>query len=332
MTTIGRRWTGILSGLCMIVLILDSKTALTGAKDGLMLCLNAVIPALFPFIIISAIFNSNIIGRKIKFLRPLCKMCGIPAGCESVLLLGLIGGYPVGAQTVYDAYRGNCIDAPTAKRILGFCNNAGPSFIFGILSTQFSTKGLVWIIWLIHIISALFVGAVLPNKQDTVSSLSNVTAITLSKAMENALKVLASICGWVILFRIIISFFNCWFSWLLPVPWQVAIAGILELTNGCCTLSTLPSESLQFVICCCLLSFGGFCVFLQTLSVTKELRGGLHFYGKILQTTVSFILACILQPLLFSGDNRVPLPYLCVGILCFILFLYFLHRKKVVAL
>lgn len=332
MTRDRRLWTGILSGLCMIVLILDSRTALAGAKDGTMLCLNAVIPALFPFLIISAIFNSNIIGRRIKILRPLCKMCGIPNGCESVLLLGLIGGYPVGAQTVYDAYRENSIDAPTAKRILGFCNNAGPSFIFGILSTQFQTKGLVWIIWLVHIISALFVGAVLPNKQAAASNLSKVTPISLSKAMDNALKVLASICGWVILFRIIISFFSHWFIWLLPTPWQVTIAGILELTNGCCGLSALATESLRFVICSCLLSFGGICVLLQTLSVTKELGNGMYFYGKIIQTMVSFILSCLLQPLLFSDNNRMPLPCLFIGILSLILFLCFLHHKKVVAL
>ena len=36
--------------LGMIVLILDSKTALSGCREGVTLCLNVVIPSLFPFL------------------------------------------------------------------------------------------------------------------------------------------------------------------------------------------------------------------------------------------------------------------------------------------
>lgn len=40
---------GLPVALGMLLLVLDSKTALLGAKEGVMLCLSSVIPALLPF-------------------------------------------------------------------------------------------------------------------------------------------------------------------------------------------------------------------------------------------------------------------------------------------
>ena len=37
------------AALGMLVLILDSKTALAGAREGIDLCIRTVIPSLFPF-------------------------------------------------------------------------------------------------------------------------------------------------------------------------------------------------------------------------------------------------------------------------------------------
>ena len=50
-----RRLTGIFSALGFLMLILDSKTAISGAADGVELCLRTVIPALFPFFVVSSV-------------------------------------------------------------------------------------------------------------------------------------------------------------------------------------------------------------------------------------------------------------------------------------
>ncbi len=321
-------WTGIIAFIAMCVLILDAKTGLTGARDGLTLCMNTVIPALFPFFVISAIINSSVTGKKISFLRPLRYLCGIPKGCESLLLLGLLGGYPVGAQAVYNAYESGKINGITARRLLGFCNNAGPSFIFGILSSQFQTQKIVWIIWGIHILSAILVGILLPNKQETAAILTASKPITLPDALEKAVKTTATVCGWVILFRVVCSFFGRWFLQFLPSSFQVVLTGILELTNGCSYLSSIPLESLRFLVCCCMLSFGGLCVTLQTVSVTKELGVGMYLPGKLLQTVLSLVLAAILLPFLYPGENNRLLPFLMTAVIIILLLVLGLYGKK----
>ena len=45
--------TGFAAGAAMLMLILDGRTALTGAAEGIDLCIRTVIPALFPFFVLS---------------------------------------------------------------------------------------------------------------------------------------------------------------------------------------------------------------------------------------------------------------------------------------
>jgi len=108
-------WTGILSAAGLLWMILDTKTAVSGAADGVMLCIRSVIPSLFPFLILSAIMNSVLIGADIPILNGLLRLCGIPKGAGSLLLLGLLGGYPVGAQAVANAYKRGQLSKESAK-------------------------------------------------------------------------------------------------------------------------------------------------------------------------------------------------------------------------
>ena len=54
------------------------------------------------------------------------------------------------------------------------------------------------------------------------------------------------ICGWVVLFRMILAFFDRWFLWLFPAAVRVGIYGVLELANGCCALLMIENEGLMF--------------------------------------------------------------------------------------
>ncbi len=283
----------------MIFLILDSEHALTGAREGLELCCRAVIPSLFPFFVLSILLTNCLRGRPLPLFKPFGKLCGIPEGGESLLAIGLLGGYPVGAQCIYNSYHSGHLSKADAKRLLGFCSNAGPSFIFGILSALFSEARSVWILWLIHIISALLVGMLLPGKSSDRFTGKQAESFTVQHALKQSLHTMGYVCGWIILFRVVTVILNRWFLWLLPSSLQVIIIGMLELTNGCLTLNNVTSESTRFIICAALLAFGGACVGMQTASVCGELGTGMYFPGKILQSIFSVSLAIFVHPFLF---------------------------------
>jgi len=321
-------WVGIFSGLGMLVIILDTKTALTGAHDGISLCLTSVIPALFPFFVLSSMINNVLTGLPLPFLRSIGKLCGIPKGAESLLLLGLMGGYPVGAQAVAEAYRSNKISKRTAERLLGFCSNAGPSFIFGILSSLFSSLKTVLWLWLIHILSALITGFLLPGKENTACTGINTRQTNFSQIIIQSIRVLATVCGWVVLFRILLAFFQRWFLWLLPAAGQCLLMGSLELTNGCCQLDAVSGESTRFLLCCCILTAGGLCVLLQTVGVTGRLGLGLYIPGKLLQTAISLLLASVAQIFLYPAEAVVSLPLFVIPVLVICAVLFGLRAKK----
>ena len=306
-----RRAKSVLSVLfpcaAMLVLILDSKTALLGAQEGLELCIKTVIPALFPFFVISIFLTGSLGGHNVPFFQSICRFCKMPVGAENLLVVGLLGGYPTGAKCIYEAWRKGQISKEDACRCLGFCNNAGPAFIFGMCSALFSMSWVSWVLWAIHILSALLVGHILPQNNPARVTTANTGLTTLSDAMGKAITAILSVCGWVILFRVILAFCQRWFLWLLPGYARSIFEGLLELTNGCNGLTAIESEGHRFILCSAYLALGGLCVALQTASMVGELRIGMYLYGKILQCTISCCLAglfasfyydCLCSPIL----------------------------------
>lgn len=283
----------------MLMLILDGKTALTGAQAGIDLCIRTVIPALFPFFVLSSLLVTGIDGR---WLRPLGKFCRIPNGAEPLLIVGFLGGYPTGAQCVAQAYRSGQLSKNQAQRMLAFCNNAGPSFLFGMVAQMFSNVLHIWLLWGIHIASAILVARIIPAGDLTPASVS-VTRIRLPQALSKAVFTTSLVCGWVILFRIFITFLNRWILWILPNTLQVILIGLLELSNGCCALGSISNNALRFIVCSGLLGFGGICVTMQTRSVTEGLSFKPYLMGKLLQTGISLILAYGVQ---FVFPNPLP--------------------------
>ena len=282
--------------ICLVPLfglaIWRSDLVVSGAKDGISLCLQVIIPAIFPFLFLSMLLCSCWTGMDVAILRPLCRITGIPSSEQSILLFALIGGYPVGAQVVTQSYRNGRITLHQAKRLLAFCNNAGPSFIFGLIGTIFESALAPVLLWLIHIGSALAVGILLPNKRTIAHSAVTGKKENVSQILLRSVKTTGAICGWVVLFRIVIAMIDERIIVQNPVIRAVVI-GCTELSNGCVMLSNITSEPDRFVVASGLLAAGGLCVALQTVSVTDSIGLGCYLPGKLLQICISLVAATI---------------------------------------
>lgn len=312
-------------GIAMVFLILDTKTCLNGAVAGVELCIRTVIPSLFPFLLLSVMVTGSLLTITGPGLRPIGRLCRIPAGAEGLLAVGLLGGYPVGAQCVTQAFREGRISRETAWRMLGFCSNAGPAFLFGMISGAFTTPYTVWFLWGIHILSAILTGILLPGGDRKSILRQSSSPLSPAAALEQSLKTMGSICGWVIIFRVLLAFLQRWVLWLLPTDSVIFISGILELTNGCCALPQLSSEPMRFVVASLFLAFGGLCVWLQTVSVTGSLGTGFYFPGKLLQAAISLTLACVAVPILYPGMHTfIPVSLLSL----FAIGILFLRKKR----
>lgn len=292
----------------LTALILKSETAILAAYDGVILCIRSLIPALLPFLVFSTLLTGTLYGSTQPFLRPVGRLCGMPAGSEVLLLIGLLGGYPSGARCIHQAYQNGQLSRQQAQRLLGFCNNAGPAFIFGIIGGMFQSMAVLWVLWAIHITTAVTVGAALPGKAEAAGKVFvPARPLKVTDAITDAVRALGGICAWVILFRVLLSFLDSLVLKLLPIPLLVLVHGMLELTNGSMALNYIAEPGLRFVISAVILSFGGACVGMQTASMTEKTGTGMYFPGKALQALLSGILGAACVPYLF-GEPVIPVP------------------------
>ena len=287
----------------MLVIIFDSRAAISAAEEGVRLCLETVIPSLFPFFILTVPITQFLWGRKLS--RKFAKRLGVPAGSEGLLLVGMLGGYPMGPKAVASAYQAGCICRQDAKRMLCFSGYAGPAFLFGMAARAFPNTFCIIPIWLIHLSTGIMIAGFLPGKSNRQAVIPQSDS---ASAMNSSLRAMAAVCGWVILFRVLLSFAERWVLWLFPISVQVLFSGIMELTNGILLLSNISSIGCRFTLAAIILGFGGICVAMQTSSVTEDLGIDTYLKGKILQSILSGLLAYAYQFMFFSGGDRWIIP------------------------
>jgi hypothetical protein len=298
-----------------MVLILDGKTVVNGASEGLQLCIRVLIPTIFPFLVICGMVTASM-PDSMSIFRPVGRLLRMPKGAEDLFILGLFSGYPVGAATVFQAYRHNQITKRDAQRLIAFCSNAGPSFIFGIGASLFPHIGYCFILWFVQILSAAIIGIMTAGKPEAINGHRR-DHPHLQHILHNSISTMAAICSWVILFRILISVAERWLLWFFPPDIRILTRGILELANGIVSLAGIESIGKRMLLFSMLLSFGGICVLMQTNSVCQGISVRYYLLGKTAQCALSGLLATLLQFCLPMDQQYFPSPLflcICVGI------------------
>ena len=311
-------------------LLLQPDAAAQAAKNGLLLCGNLIVPALFPFFILSSLLIST--GGAARFGRLLSGVMGIwfhqPGASASALVLGFLGGYPVGAKTVCTLYEEKLCDRTQAEHLLLFCNNAGPAFILGAAgSAVFHSAAMGFLLLAIQIFSALLVGVLFrPARGDTAPTQATTNALRpfsrcLTESVQQAASATVNVCAFVIFFNVVLRLLDCCGLFGLcrrllafchcPDAWQLPLlSGVLELSNGVALLSGTVDGLIPAAF---LLSWGGCSVHCQTLTclTQHDLNLRPYFLGKLFQGCVSAALACLalrFLPLAQRTLNPTQLP------------------------
>lgn len=301
---------GTLAAIGILILILDSKTAANGIREGVTICLQSVVPSLFPFIYLSNILTSSISFQRANKTNRKTSRFPILSEHPGLLLTGYLGGYPVGAQCVAQAYQNRQISRQKAHRLLICCNNPGPAFIFGITGTIFSQRWVPWLLWGIHILSSLLMFLVIPTPPERYANSSEQRNSDCSTNLLQTIRSMAYICGWVTLFKCVIKILRNWCLWLLPEAWEVIICGLLEMTNGCLLLKEINCIGLRFLLCAFFLSFGGVCAVIQTHCVAGGVPCHNYLGSKLLEGVWSLILAYYIQLFLLPSNQQIRISSL----------------------
>ena len=279
-TTIEKKFTTILkitavTSLCAGLLIY-SENCSEGILKGLEFCLKILVPSLFPFMAISSfVVKSGIavtLGKPFKGI--VHKLFGLNSNFAPILLLSMLGGYPVGARGIYQLYKQNLASKAEAERAIMFAVCAGPGFLINFLGiTLYHNKTLGLILLASQIISMIIIGISLnlfDKNNDIYTSdkeLRN-SQISLSNALvdsatESSRGILA-ICIFVVLFS---SFIGMVDSLITDSIFKNLIYIFLEV----CSAVNLLSADSRFELLAFAVGFGGLCVHFQIFSAIGDL-------------------------------------------------------------
>ncbi len=262
-----------------LVLILILPSAVTeGAKSGLMLCGEVIIPSTFVFMAL------------ITFLSRLCRNISFKSQSIPAFIIGMLSGYPIGAKLVNEGVDGGAISKNDAMRLICFCVGAGPAFVItavgkGIFDSYFAGVILFFSQLLACMLFGVISGLKSTGNKTHMQNYTEKTEINIAECFVSSVKDTCisclNICGFVVLFSAFLSVLHqCGIIdalsnliMLFGLKNEAAIifsAGLFEVTSGCAFANEISSSALtavSFVI-----GFGGLSVAFQISAIAKSCK------------------------------------------------------------
>ena len=312
---------GLLLALTLLLFLYPSESA-QGAREGLALCRDLLIPTLFPFFVFSSLLIETGLAERLArpLERPARRCLGIGSAGLAALLLGLVGGYPVGLRTLAELRsRGGCPDREARRTVL-FCNNCGPAFLLGAAGAGvFGSRQAGLLLLAANGLAAVGLAAglrlLLGPAYDGDRGLSPREA-SLSEAFPSCVSAAFSsvlgVCGYVLFFSVLASLAEATsilvlcqrgLEGLFPGPQGDVLArsltlGLLELSTGTAALRDAAGTALP--LAAFLMGWGGFSVHGQSLPFLRQAGGrvGPYLAAKLVHGLLSAGLAAALGRLL----------------------------------
>lgn len=252
------------------LLVWKPQICKTGVINAVILCGQVLIPSLFPFgVCVIFIMKSGILNRLYSLSPLTCRLFGLPADLFSLMLLSMVGGYPIGAKLLNEAVKEKRISEYEGCRMLNFCINAGPAFIISAVGSGIlKSEKMGFILLFSHLTASLIIcessrffkkpySNLSPHIKKAISSIDNFVI-----SASDAASVTLNICTFVILFSAINSYIE-YFADELPF-----LRFLLYFTEV--TFAVTKTRNIYFISF--LLGFGGFCIWCQIFSTAKSIK------------------------------------------------------------
>lgn len=320
----------------IFLLIFVPGPAISGARRGLTICGESVIPSLFPFLVLSSfIIGSGLAGYCEKFFEPLTRrVFKLPGSAGAALILGAVGGYPVGAKAVAQLHEKGLLTKSQAERLLCIAINSSPAFIIGAVGTGFLGNPKAGLLLLAaHLGASASIGILMrplakadisehgQSKLRSQAHIGNRKCGNFSYAFVSAVtgsaQSIIAISAFVVLFSALNSLLDsigftgavsCFLSKIFPVPagdtgfFSRVLTGILEVTNGCAAAAG-SSGMAAVLLTAAVLGFSGLSVQFQVISMISDsgLSARLFILTRFLHIGFSVLYAFILFSLVPSA-------------------------------
>ena len=298
-----------LGAICLTLLLFFSlalmlrraDVAANCMREGLSLCARAVVPSLFPFMVLSELLVTSGAGEwlAIPFERPFGRLLGLSrAGCCAVVL-GLLGGFPVGARCAILAYEKNKLDRAECERILGCASIPSSAFLISTVgATLWKDAKFGVFLYISAIFSALLSGILLYvmqkqrkngewKKTKSTPKKIHFEAGMFTTAIKNATLNTLLICAYVVFFCTLTGTVELVLGRFAASETMHAILSILlELSGGVNAASKIGNRQLATILTGIAVGWSGLSVHFQMLSLRDghNLSTRPYLVAKLMQT------------------------------------------------
>ncbi|MCL1832147.1 MAG: hypothetical protein FWG45_04450 [Oscillospiraceae bacterium] len=238
-----------------VVLVADTAGVFAAVSQTVTLCLNTIIPSLFAFLALSTFVISS----------------GLVRGEAAIVLLSLVGGYPVGAKLLADRVDTDSAYAKRAERMLMYCYCGSPAFLL----TLVGKLGLY--VWLSNVAACLIFAVFtrLFGKHERVREpvkAVRVSGDVLISSVTGAGIALCRICLMMLAFAVVLRVLEFVGLMLILPDYAYAVAEITHVIH----LNAHPA------VLAALTSLGGLCVMLQTSAIVGgRFKRGLFLLARL---------------------------------------------------
>lgn len=286
-------------------------------KHGLKLCVNTVIPTLFPFLVLSELLVKSS-GSLLKglFSRPMRLLFGVSGAGSFALALGAICGFPVGARTAVGAYDNGLMTKRETERVLAFCSYPSPAFMISTVGATLwrdRTLGILMYVSVLlsgviyGIVSAFFpvrkdraeLGGRIPKAEPNDNSDGTPLIAILPNAVTSAALATLGICAFVTFFSCAVGLLSHLLSSFLGGALsQALICSVLELTAGAAATTAVHPKKLGLLLCTAAASWSGLSVHLQVAAIcaaSSRPHPSVRRYitAKVIQTPLAALLMLV---------------------------------------
>ncbi|MBQ3133908.1 MAG: hypothetical protein IJC17_06530 [Clostridia bacterium] len=235
-------WTLVLLG-AGTVLLMWPEAAATGARRGLGIASQVLIPAIFPFLVLGNwMTGSGLCDKLGEILGKPLRWVGLPGVAASVWLIGLVGGYPAGAAAVGKLCQMERLTPSQARRLLAGCVNAGPGFCVATVGVgMLKSAKIGGILWAAHAVASTLILLFYRPKETeamppTVSPPLRPSA-AMVEAVGSASKALLGMTGFVALACLLLSVMS---AAGVPPAVRTLVACVTEVTSGSMEVLSSP--------------------------------------------------------------------------------------------
>lgn len=264
--------------------------------DGLTVWACNVLPALFPFAVLSTLTFKIAPKGKRSFTRAL-----FGVSCDKVFLMSLLCGYPIGAKAVADSNA----DRVSATRACSFCSTAGPIFMIATVgATLLKNTTATVIVVSAHVLSAVLNGLIYRKKEyaELLDANDRFTPKEFGNTISSSVLSVLSVGGLIALFYMLTDMLKSFLpATVASSPAFCYAVGLVEMTNGIIALCKTCDVATATVLTGSLLAFGGACVFLQCYAFlgNKNVKAVDVLKMKLTQSAFATILSFVLVLILF---------------------------------